>query len=108
MVAAASADGHIDEDERKTMLDRLEKSGATPADREALEAEMKAPHQLAVLAGQVKTPELAEQFYAVSLISMKLDSEASVAYAKMLPLVLRLSPEQAAGIQQKVGKTVPA
>jgi hypothetical protein len=68
---------------------------------------MKAPHQLALLAPEANTPELAEQFYAVSLMSMKMDSEANVAYAKMLPLVLRLSPEQATAVQQKVHVTVP-
>jgi len=107
MVAAASADGQIDAEERQAMLDRLAKAGASQAERDALEQEMKAPHQVAVLAAEVNSPELAEQFYAVSLLGMKIDTDAERAYAKMLPLILRLSPEQAAAIQQKIGVAVP-
>ena len=107
MVAAASADGHIDDDERRTILERLAQSGATDAERQALEQEMRAPQQVTVLAAQVDSPELAEQFYAVSLLSMKIDSEPEKAYLRMLPLLLRLSDERARGIEQKVGVSVP-
>ncbi len=107
MVSAASADGQIDDDERRAILDRLARSGATEAERTALEAEMKAPQQVTVLAAQVHSPELAEQFYAVSLLSMKIDTEAETGYARMLPLLLRLSDERAVAIEQKVGVSVP-
>ncbi len=107
MVSAASADGQIDDDERRAILDRLARSGATEVERNALEAEMRAPQQVTVLAAQVHSPELAEQFYAVSLLSMKIDTEAETAYVRMLPSLLRLSDERAATIEQKVGVSVP-
>lgn len=107
MVAAASADGQIDEEERRTILERLASSGATAAEIAALEAEMKAPQQVTVLASQVSSPELAEQFYAVSLLGMKIDTDAEKGYVRMLPLLLRLSDDAARAVEAKVGVSVP-
>jgi uncharacterized membrane protein YebE (DUF533 family) len=107
MVAAASADGVIDDAERASMLDRLTSAGAGPAERAALEAEMRAPRQVSVLAAEVSSAELAKQFYAVSLLAMKIDTDAERAYAKMLPLLLRLGDAETREIEVKLGVTVP-
>jgi uncharacterized membrane protein YebE (DUF533 family) len=107
MVAAANCDGKIDDDERKGMLARLEKAGASQAEREGLEFEMKNPQPVEALAKQADTPELAEQFYAVSLLSMKIDTDAEKAYARNLPLLLNMAPQQVLNIQQKLGIEVP-
>lgn len=107
MVAAANADGTIDDEERKGMIGRLERAGASQAEREALARELQNPVKIEELATQVNTPELAEQFYAVSLLSMKIDTDAEKAYARNLPLLLNMGPQQVLLVQQKLGIEVP-
>lgn len=107
MVAAANADGTIDEEERRGMLARLERAGASQAEREALAHELANPQKVETLAAEVKNPELAEQFYAVSLLSMKIDTDAEKAYLRNLPLLLDMGPQQVLAVQQKLGIEVP-
>lgn len=107
MVAAANADGSIDDDERKGMVGRLERAGASQAERDALAFELANPQKVESLASQVTTPELAEQFYAVSLLSMKIDTDAEKAYLRNLPLLLNMGPQQVLLVQQKLGIEVP-
>jgi uncharacterized membrane protein YebE (DUF533 family) len=103
MIAAAYADGTIDDAERADILSRLDGAGVAAADREMFVRELASPKPVTALAAEVKSPELAEQFYVVSLLAMKIDSDAERAYARMLPALLQLSPEQVAAIHQKAG-----
>lgn len=103
MVAAANADGAVDAKERADILARLDASGISPAERDGFVRELDAPKPVTALVGEVNTPELAEQFYMVSLMSMSVDTDAERAYARMLPALLNLTKEQVAAIHQKAG-----
>jgi uncharacterized membrane protein YebE (DUF533 family) len=103
MIAAAYADGTIDDAERADILSRLDGAGVAAAEREMFLRELASPKPVTALAAEVKSPEMAEQFYVVSLLAMKIDNDAERAYASMLPALLRLSPEQVTAIHQTAG-----
>lgn len=106
MVSAANMDGQIDENERARILERLAKSGLGPAEQQALARELDAPQPPYALLGQIRSPELARQFYAVSLLAAGTESEAERAYLKGLPPTLGLKPEDVAQLHQMLG--IPA
>lgn len=107
MVAAAYADGTLDEKERGDILSRLDQAGVTPAERAGLVQELDHPKPITALVAEAATPELAEQFYLVSLVSVNVDTDAERAHLRMLPMLLKLSPEQIASIHQKTGLPTP-
>lgn len=108
MIAAAYADGTIDDTERADILARLEAAGVGPAEKDLFLRELASPKPITALAGDVRSPEMAEQIYVVSLLAIRIDNDAERAYAKMLPALLKLSPEQVTAIHQKTGVPFPA
>lgn len=103
MIAAIHADGVADATERARIVGELAELGLSPEDRAALEQEIDHPKPIALLASEVQSPELAEQFYTVSLLAIDVDHEAERAHLRMLPALLRLSPEAVAQVHQRLG-----
>lgn len=103
MIAAAYADGTLDEKERTDILSRIDSAGVGPEERAAFLKELESPKPVTMLAAEVTTPELAEQFYIVSALSISADSEAEKAHLRMLPALLKLAPEHVAALHQKAG-----
>jgi uncharacterized membrane protein YebE (DUF533 family) len=66
MIAAAAADGRIDEGERERILGALKQAGIDGAGVEIIEAELARPASAAELAAAVKTPEAAVQVYTAA------------------------------------------
>lgn len=64
MIAAAAADGRIDDDERARILSVLKQSGIDGEGVKLIEAELDHPATAAELAAAVKTPEMAVQVYS--------------------------------------------
>ena len=108
MIAAAFADGVLDEKERGDILGRLEQAGVTPEERNLFLAEMNSPKPVTLLTSEVNSPELAEQFYIVSALAINADTPAEKGHLMMLPTLLRLSPAQVDAIHQKTGIPRPA
>ena len=92
MIAAASADGQIDADERERMTGRLEEAGADREDKELLERELRSPVALDAVVREVDGPELAEQVYVVSALAINADTDAERAYLQYLAARLKLDP----------------
>jgi uncharacterized membrane protein YebE (DUF533 family) len=103
MIAAAYADGAIDDAERTDILARLDAAGVAPAERELFLRELASPKPITAIAGSVRSPELAEQVYVVSLLAIRVDNDAERAYVKMLPGLLNLSAERVAALHQSAG-----
>lgn len=74
MVAAASADGHIDEAERTRIVKGLTEAGIDPEATRWLERELASPADVEELAANVKTPEKAAQVYAAARIAIDPDT----------------------------------
>ncbi len=108
MIAAIHADGVADATERARIVGELAELGLSAEDRAALEQEIDHPKPIALLASEVQSPELAEQFYTVSLLAIDVDHEAERAHLRMLPALLRLTPEVVAQVHQRLGVAPPS
>lgn len=107
MIAAANADGHIDETERAGILARLTEAGVDGAERDALVAELERPVAPSALVAGVRSPELAAQVYAVSLAAIQADTDAEKAYLRGLAAMLGLPPETVSKLHEHMGVTPP-
>jgi uncharacterized membrane protein YebE (DUF533 family) len=107
MIAAANADGVIDAEERGRILERLNSVGPTPEERAFMAEELLSPTGLDDIVKNVKTAEMAEQVYAVSLMAITVDTDAERRY--MTALARRLNLDEAAiqRICQQVGVEHP-
>lgn len=93
MIAAANADGRIDEQERRLILRRLEEDKITPEERQFLSDELEHPPSLENLLSEVDSAACARQVYAASLLAIKVDTEAERQY--LAELAGRLKLEEA-------------
>jgi uncharacterized membrane protein YebE (DUF533 family) len=66
MIAAAAADGRIDDGERERILGTLKQAGIDGEGVHIIEAELARPANAAELAAAVKTPEMAAQVYTAA------------------------------------------
>ena len=102
MVNAAKADGAIDDEERARLMAELDKAGATPEERSWLEAEMAKPSDVESLLAKVKSPDLAAQVYAASVLVTGNDEPGERAYLGLLAARLGLSGEMIDAINRQV------
>ncbi len=103
MIAAAHADGRLDEEERARILERAQRGGLSAQESVAVAAEMDSPLPAAALAAQVTGPEQAEQIYAASLLALRVDTEAEHAYLAELAARLGLAPAAVNRIHNLLG-----
>ena len=90
MIAAANADHAVDDVERQTILEKITASGLGAEERDFIEQELTKPLDLRSLVAQVKSPELAEQVYAASVLALEVDSDAERNYLHRLASALNL------------------
>jgi len=90
MIAAANADHAVDDVERHAILEKVTASGLGAEERGFIEAELSNPVDLRALVAQVKSPEMAEQVYAVSVLALEVDSDAERNYLQRLAAALNL------------------
>lgn len=102
MIAAARADGQIDQAERRAIAERLDSAGLDAAQRDLVLAEFQNPMPIEALAAQVSDPVAAAQVYAASVIAVGEASPAERVYLEQLAAKLRLTPEAAAAIQARL------
>jgi uncharacterized membrane protein YebE (DUF533 family) len=95
MIAAAKADGLIDDDERLNILNGLAEAGISPSARSWVEEEMNAPFDLDALVAEVSTPQLASEVFTASLMAIKVDTDAERSYLAALADRLGLKREAA-------------
>jgi len=84
MIAAANADGMIDEDERGRILDKLKAVELTPEENTFIVQELLSPCDLDTIVRAVETPVMAKQVYAVSLMAIEVDTDAERKYITSL------------------------
>lgn len=84
MIAAANADGVIDQEERNRILEKLKSLTLSREEHGFIVQELLAPKELDTIVEQVHTPELARQVYAVSLLAIEVDTDAERDYMSRL------------------------
>lgn len=92
MIAAAKADGHLDERERGLVEAELNRLEADPALRQWHEQELSRPLDPADVAKAATTPELASEMYLATLLMVDETSYMERAYLDELARQLKLPP----------------
>ena len=103
MVAAAAADGHIDQAERARIVKGLTEAGIDPESSRWLETEMASPADVDELAENVNDPEMAAQVYAAARIAIDPDTIQEREFLHQLADALDLDPEVRTQIDETAG-----
>jgi uncharacterized membrane protein YebE (DUF533 family) len=101
MIAAAKADGHLDERERGLVESELHRLEADPAMRARVDAELRRPVEPAEVAVGVDTPEQAAEVYLASLLVADQTTTMERAYLRELARRLKLPPSLKAELETK-------
>lgn len=101
MIAAAKADGHMDDRERGLVEAELHRLEADPALRARVDAELRRPVEPAEVAAGVDTPEKAAEVYLASVIVCDRTSTMERAYLDALASSLRLPPDLKAELERR-------
>ncbi|MFP3518526.1 tellurite resistance TerB family protein [Pseudomonas sp. SIMBA_077] len=102
LVAAAKADGHIDERERNLIEDELSKLNSDQPLQEWLKRELNKPLDPAEVARAATTPEIAAEMYIASLILIDEEAFGERAYLDELAKQLKLDPALVVELQTQV------
>lgn len=92
IIAAAKADGHIDERERELIDNALSKLTNEAQLHTWFEQELRKPLDPSELAGAAKTPEMGAEMYLASLLVVDEESYMERAYLDELARQLQLAP----------------
>ncbi len=101
MIAAAKADGHLDERERGMVEAELSRLEADPAMRRWFEEELRRPLDPAEVARAAGSPELAAEMYLASLLIVDDTSFMERAYLDELARQLRLPENLKIALEQQ-------
>jgi uncharacterized membrane protein YebE (DUF533 family) len=95
MVAAATADGPLDANERARILEALSQAGVDPQGTRWLEDELSSPASVEDIADRVQTPEKAAQVYAAARLAIDPDTRQEREFLRQLAESLDLDPDLA-------------
>lgn len=104
MIAAASADGELDAQERSNILRAAEENGLSDEDRAFLQHELDRPWSLRQIADHAGTPDLRKQIYVASRLAITVDNESERRYLQALSVALYLTTEEVAQLEAKLGE----
>lgn len=92
MIAAASADGAIDADERGRIAGAFREAGLNATEAKELEAELSRPASIDELAAAASRPETAIQLYAAARLAVDPKAPGNRAFLDKLAARLKLDP----------------
>lgn len=93
MIAAAKADGHIDQAEQDRIFERLDTQELDAEAKAYVMDQLRSPLDIDGIARQAQSPEVAMEVYAASLLAIDPDHPAEKAYLQMLAARLGLDGE---------------
>ncbi len=102
MIAAANADGVIDQTERNHILQRLQSLDLSPEEHAFIVRELLSPVDLETIVARVSSPEMARQVYTVSLMAIDVDTELERQYMDTLASRLELDESTVRQIQHSL------
>lgn len=100
MVAAASADGHLDQTEQDTILRAIDQAGLSPEENAAVIAALHQPPTAEAIAQGINDPEVAAEIYGAARQAIELDSPAETLFLRRLAQLLKIDPALAQTINQ--------
>ena len=109
MIAAARADGHIDDTERARIMDKVKLSGLDAEAEQFLNDELSNPVDLDAIVAAAKTEEERVELYTASRLAIDADNRAERGYLDLLAGRLGLADALVDHIEATVsGAKVPA
>lgn len=103
MIAAAKADGHIDQQEMQGIIGKLAADDVTEEEKAFVMSEIRAPLDPAALAAEVRSPAQAAEVYAASILAIDIDTEAERQYLRDLARGLGLDAGTVQRLHQLTG-----
>jgi uncharacterized membrane protein YebE (DUF533 family) len=108
MIAAAHADSHLDEAERRRIFERIDTLGLDAAEKGLLFDELRRPLAVAELAAHAASPELAAEVYAAALLAIDESQPISRAYLAELAEALALPTALVVELHRSAGQSIQA
>ena len=102
MVAAAKADGHIDNDEQQRLFEAIETLDLDADDKAFLMDELRGPLDIDAVARDAKTPELAAEMYVASLLAVDEVDPQERAYLNQLAEAMNISESLQSQLEAQV------
>ncbi len=103
MISAAKADGQIDKTEIQAIAGHIGGDGVTEAERQFVIDEMTRPLDVQALAAEVKSPAVAAEVYAASILAIAIDTEAERQYLRNLARAIGLDAGTVQRLHQMTG-----
>jgi uncharacterized membrane protein YebE (DUF533 family) len=104
MIAAAKSDGHVDDDERRKIADKLSLAGIGAEARKFLDEELKRPSDLDQLVAAAKTDAQKIELYTASRLAVDPDTRAERGYLDLLAGRLGLPDALVAHVEATVSE----
>ena len=101
MVAAAHADGTMDAEEERAVLDKLRGADLSQEEKMFLLDEMHRPQPVEQLTEGISDPGLAKKMYFLAVAAIKVDTESERAWLDRLASGLGLSKELQTFIEEQ-------
>jgi uncharacterized membrane protein YebE (DUF533 family) len=102
MIAAACADGHMDQAERERVMAEVSKTDLAPDEKALVFDSMQKPLSLTELSRRVDCPELAAEVYMASLLAIDSSRTESEIYLDALAFRLGVPEELKTQMHQQV------
>ena len=90
MIAAAHADGTLDDDERQRIFGQIETMDLPRSERHQMVSELSQPRSLREIASRVDDNETAIEVYLISLMTIDADCDQGASYLNALAFILEL------------------
>ncbi len=102
MIAAAKADGHVDDNERNAIIQQVEKLGLGDTAAAMIAEELNQPLDINAVVAGVSSPEQAAEIYLISRVVLDVDNDQEKAYLEQLAAALKLAPSLVAELEKQV------
>lgn len=103
MLNAAKADGRIDEGEAQRLVGKLQEDGLTAEDERFLREEIRKPMETDAIVRAARTPQVAAQIYAASVVAIEADTDVERRYLQDLAARLGLNQQAVAYVHRSLG-----
>ncbi len=102
MIAAAQADGHIDDNERNKIIEQISALGLQSDSVQAIEQQLKEPVDIKTLAETADSPEAAAEMYLVARVILDVDEPQERLFLNELADALGLEFDLVASLENKL------
>jgi len=103
MIAAAKADGRVDNQELERIVGKIGTDGVSDEERQFVSEDLRTPVDIAGLAAAVTSPVVAAQVYAASLLAIEADTSEEISYLRDLAAALGLDAATVARLHEMTG-----